>query len=162
MLCGHVMVVCGLWCGLVSAGRGWWPYPTFVPRMHATPHRLLKPYFWPATIADRLRAMSCFGLLGISKVCALHVAMFWLWGFTLTERAALSRQHCGADLSGSCDTCVLLLAPTLLLHLRVRVHSHHFHRFVHTEQLAEGGSAPFFEIAMFCRALVVGGCGWWV
>ena len=33
--------------------------------------RLLKPYFWPSSLADRVRAFTCFGLLGMAKLCTL-------------------------------------------------------------------------------------------
>lgn len=38
--------------------------------------RLLRPYFWPTAPAERVSALSCFALLGLSKACGVASPLF--------------------------------------------------------------------------------------
>lgn len=59
---------CGLWLGAAAPLLD----RSLICALHCTVcSRLLKPYFWPSSLADRVRAFTCFALLGMAKLCTL-------------------------------------------------------------------------------------------
>lgn len=72
-MCGNMLtqrIIAHRLCPCVARGLRRWV--SLAPRTH---HSLLKPYFWPTSLADRIRAVSCFVLLGLSKVCTCRGAL---------------------------------------------------------------------------------------